>query len=136
MFSAQTLLSFTSGEIHESSQGRISSQGQKAWKYLFFFQMTSLGSCSAAAQHLPAQLRNVTWRNIGSTRDSALPYTAVGREKEQITDLQIPPESENHLNWERAQRSVGPAMNLCMPSAAGSNSATSAGHSMWHQTRG
>lgn len=88
------------------------------------------GSCSPAAQHRSAQLRRVTWRNIGSTGDSALPYTRVGRANEQIPDLQIPGESQNRLNWERAQRSASSTINLSLLSPAGSSSATSAGHSI------
>lgn len=72
----------------------------------------------------------------GSTGDSATPSTAVGRENEQVTDLQIPRESQDHFSWERAQGPVSPAMNLSVPSPPGSSSATPAGHSIWHQTKG
>lgn len=77
----------------------------------FQFSCCPAPPCSAQEGHLEV--------TPGSTGDSAMPSTAVGRENEQITDLQIPRESQNHFSWERAQGPVSPAMNLSVPSALG-----------------
>lgn len=93
--------------------------GIKSMEIFFFFKLhlwvpvllLPSTPCSAQEGHLEV--------TPGSTGDTAMPCTAVGRENEQITDLQIPRESQNHFSWERAQGPVSPAMNLSVPSALG-----------------